>query len=197
LWEIDAVTALVLNLKPFVVSDDEFTDLCRANPDLRFERSSTGEVIAMPPAGSETGYRNAGISGQLWLWNEQSNLGYAFDSSAGFKLPNGAIRSPDASWIVRERWDGLSKELRRGFAPICPDFVVELVSPADDLEMVQAKMREYLVNGARLAWLIDPENRQVEIYQPGGGVAMLDNPTTVPAGSTLPGFVLDLSRIFI
>jgi Uma2 family endonuclease len=190
------MTALVLNLKPFVVTDDEFTELCRANPELRFERTSTGAVIAMPPAGSETGYRNAGIGGQLWLWNEQHNLGYAFDSSAGFKLPNGAIRSPDASWIMRERWEALPKKLRCGFAPIYPDFVIELVSPSDELETVQAKMREYLVNGVRLAWLIDPENRQVEIYQPGGGVTVMDNPATVPAGSTLPGFVLDLSRVF-
>jgi Uma2 family endonuclease len=197
LWEIDTVTALILHLKPFVATDGEFAELCQANPELRFERTSTGEVIVMPPAGSETGYRNAGINGQLWLWNEQHNLGYGVDSSAGFKLPNGAIRSPDASWIVRERWEGLPGELRRGFAPICPDFVVELVSPSDELETVQAKMREYLANGARLAWLIDPENRRVEIYQPGGGATVLDNPATLSAGSTLPGFVLDLSQIFI
>jgi Uma2 family endonuclease len=190
------LTALVLNLKPFIANADEFWELCRANPELRFERLATGEVIAMMPAGSETGGRNADLTGQLWLWNHRTRLGQIFDSSTGFTLPSGAIRSPDAAWIAHERWEALPPDLRHRFAPIAPDFVVELCSPSDELETVQAKLREYILNGVRLGWLIDPETRRVEIYQPGESVKMLDNPVTVSGDPVLPGFVLDLNQVF-
>ena len=190
------MTALVLDLKPFVASDEAFWELCRANPEIRFERLATGEVVAMPPAGSETGSRNLGIGGQVWVWNERTRLGRAFDSSAGFILPNGAIRSPDVAWIAQERWEATPPALRRRFAPLCPDFVVELRSPSDELESIQAKMREYILNGARLGWLIDPETRRVEIYRPDEGVIVLNNPETISGDPVLPGFVLNLSQVF-
>jgi Uma2 family endonuclease len=190
------MTALTVNLKPFVETDDEFFELCLANPDLRLERTATGEVIIMAPAGSETGARNLSISGQLWAWNERYRLGEAFDSSTGFKLPNGADRSPDASWIVQERWDALTREQKQKFAPICPDFVVELRSPSDSLETVREKIKEYMANGAQLGWLIDPNTRQVEVYHPCQEVEILDNPKTVSGDPLLPGFTLDLAGIF-
>jgi Uma2 family endonuclease len=190
------VTALVLNLNPFIATNEEFWELCRANPEIRFERLATGEVVAMPPAGSETGGRNAGITGQLWFWSQQSHLRQVFDSSAGFTLPNGAIRSPDAAWITRQRREAVPPALRHRFAPIAPDFVVELRSPSDELETVQAKLREYILNGVRLGWLIDPESRRVEINQPDEGVKILENPATVSGDPVLPGFVLDLNQVF-
>jgi Uma2 family endonuclease len=132
----------------------------------------------MAPTGSDAGISSGGVFAQLWSWDNQHRAGYTFDSSTGFRLPNGAIRSPDAAWIPKERYEALAPPLRRGFAPICPDFVAEVVSPSDDLEAVQAKLREYILNGARLGWLIDPETRRVEIYQPGASVIVLDNPAT-------------------
>lgn len=135
---------IALNLRPTLqLTDDVFEQLCRQNPDLRLERSAQGELIAMPPAGSETGYRNADLLGQLWQWNRQMQLGVVFDSSAGFTLPNGAIRSPDAAWVAKSRWECLTPEQRRKFAPLCPDFVVELKSPTDDLATLQAQLQEY------------------------------------------------------
>ncbi len=149
---------ITLNLCPTLqLTDDVFEQLCRQNPDLRLKRSAQGELIVMPPAGSETGYRNADLLGQLWQWNRQMQLGVVFDSSAGFTLPNGAIRSPDAAWVAKSRWERLTPEQRRKFAPLCPDFVVELKSPTDDLATLQAQLQEYIDNGAQLAWLIDPE----------------------------------------
>jgi Uma2 family endonuclease len=190
------MVSLTVNLKPFMATDEEFYELCRTNPELRLERAATGEVVLMAPAGSETGARNLSIGGQLWLWNERSRLGKAFDSSTGFRLPNGAIRSPDASWIAQARWGALTPEQKRKFAPLCPDFVVELRSPSDELETVQAKIREYVANGASLGWLIDPETRQVEVYRPGKGVEIFHGPTTLSGEPLLPGFQLDLTSIF-
>jgi Uma2 family endonuclease len=192
-----AMSALVLNLKPFIVTDDEFVELTKANPELRFERLATGEVTIMPPTGSDAGVSSGGVFAQLWSWNNQNRSGYCFDSSTGFRLPDGAIRSPDAAWVPKERYEALAPALRRGFAPICPDFVVEVVSPSDDLETVQAKLREYILNGARLGWLIDPETRRVEIYQPGESVTVFDDPATMAGEPVLPGFILDLSRVFV
>jgi Uma2 family endonuclease len=191
------MTTLALNLRPILeLTDEQFYQLCQANRDLRLERTAKGELIIMPPTGSETGGRNASLTAQIWLWNQQTHLGKSFDSSTGFKLPNGANRSPDAAWVRRERWDALTPEQKRGFAPLCPDFVVELCSPSDDLEDVQQKMQEYLANGIRLGWLIDPKTRRVEIYRPDGEVEILDNPATLSGETVLPGFVLDLQPVF-
>ncbi|MBD1945239.1 Uma2 family endonuclease [Coleofasciculus sp. FACHB-712] len=177
------------------LTDEQFFQLCQNNRDLRFERTASGELIIMPPTGSETGNRNIDLSYQLQAWSRQNNLGLAFDSSSGFKLPNGADRSPDASWVRRDRWDALTPEEQQGFAPLCPDFVVELLSPSDSLKIAQAKMREYMENGARLGWLINRKNQRVEIYRQGQDVEILENPATLSGEDVLPGFVLDLKQI--
>ena len=182
--------------KAFKVSHEQFQQLAFANRDLRLERTATGELIVMPPTGSDTGYRNLDIEGQLWLWNRQTKLGVVFDSSTGFHLPNGADRSPDASWVKLERWQALTLEDREGFAPICPDFVVELRSPSDSMETLRAKMREYMENQARLGWLIDRKNRKVEIYRQGQNIEVLDHPSTLSGEDVLPGFVLDLTEVW-
>jgi Uma2 family endonuclease len=191
------MTAHTLNLESVIdLSDEQFYQLCRRNPDLRFERSATGELIIMSPTGSETGNRNFSLIVKFGIWVEQNNLGYGFDSSTGYKLPNGANRSPDLSWIRRDRWEALSKEERSKFAPICPDFVVELMSPTDQLGVVQAKMIEYMENGAQLGWLINPAAKQVEIYRAGQSSApereLLEMPQTLSGEDVLPGFELDL-----
>ncbi len=178
------------------LTDEQFFQLCQENRDLRFERSAMGELIIMPPASSETGRRNAELSFQLQGWSRQNkHLGIAFDSSTGFKLPDGADISPDAAWIRRDRWDALTPEEKEKFAPICPDFVVELRSPTDSLEKLRAKMRLYMKNGARLGWLLDRKNRKVEISRPGREVEILDAPATLSGEEVLPGFVLDLTDI--
>lgn len=177
------------------LTDEQFFQLCQNNRDLRFERTASGELIIMPPTGSETGNRNIDLSYQLQAWSRQSNLGLAFDSSSGFKLPNGADRSPDASWVRRDRWDALTSEEQQGFAPLCPDFVVELLSPSDSVKIAQAKMKEYMENGARLGWLINRKNQRVEIYRQDQGVEILENPATLSGEDVLPRFVLDLKQI--
>lgn len=190
------MTVMTLNLRRFVTTDEDFWQLCVANPEMRLERTAEGEVIFMPPAASDTGMRGAGIIGPLWEWNRKASLGKAFDSSAGLTLPNGAIRSPDAAWIRQARWDGLTRQEQSRFAPICPDFVVELRSRSDELADLRRKMQEYLENGARLGWLIDPQERRVYIYRSGQPVEMLDEPETVAGDPVLPGFALELSGIF-
>ncbi|MDJ0735875.1 MAG: Uma2 family endonuclease [Nostocaceae cyanobacterium] len=180
----------------FKVTQEQFQQIATLNRDLRLERTATGELIVMPPTGSDTGNRNLDIEGQLWLWNRQTKLGKAFNSSTGFHLPNGANRSPDASWVKLKRWQVLTPEERTGFAPICPDFVVELRSPSDKLDTLRAKMREYMENGTILGWLIDYQNRKVEIYRQGQDVEVLDNPTTLSGEDVLPGFVLDLTEVW-
>lgn len=178
------------------VSHEQFVELALANRDLQLERTATGELIVMPPTGSETGNKNFDISGQIWLWNRQTKLGVAFDSSSGFHLPNGADRSPDAAWIRRERWDALTKEQQETFAPICPDFVLELRSKNDNMEPLRAKMREYLENGASLGWLIDRKNQKVEIYRQNQDVEVLDRPLSLSGEDVLPGFILDLTEVW-
>lgn len=180
----------------FKVSPEQFQQLATVNRDVRLERTATGELIVMPPTGSNTGNRNLDIEGQLWLWNRQTKLGKAFNSSSGFHLPNGADRSPDAAWVSGARWDALTLEEQEGFAPICPDFVVELRSKSDNIEPLRAKMREYMENQARLGCLIDRKNRKVEIYRQGRDVEVLDNPTTLSGEDVLPGFVLDLTEVW-
>jgi Uma2 family endonuclease len=177
------------------LTDEQFFHLCQQNRDYQFERTASGELIIMPPTGSETSKRNIDLSYQLRAWSRQNNLGVAFDSSGGFKLPNGADRSPDASWVKKERWDALTPEQKDSFAPLCPDFVVELRSKTDSLKKLQEKMQEYIDNGARLGWLIDRQNQRVEIYRPGQDVEIIQNPATLSGEDVLPGFVLDLAEI--
>ncbi|MEG4250293.1 Uma2 family endonuclease [Microcoleus sp. Pol10D4] len=177
------------------LTDEQFFQLCQNNRDYQFERTASGELIIMPPTGSETSKRNMDLSYQLRAWSRQNNLGVAFDSSGGFRLPNGADRSPDASWVKKERWDALTPEQKDSFAPLCPDFVVELRSRTDSLKKLQEKMQEYIENGAKLGWLIDRQNRRVEIYRPGQDVEILENPATLSGEDVLPGFVLNLEEI--
>jgi Uma2 family endonuclease len=190
------LSRLVINIQPLHITDEEFFELCAVNDTLRFERTAQGEMIVMTPAGGETGSRNFDIALQLGNWNKRMGLGKAFDSSTGFKLPNGAERSPDLSWVLQERWEKLSAQERERFPPLCPDFVMELRSPSDNLKDVQEKMQEYLANGARLGWLIDPKTKRVEIYRPGQQVEVLENPATVSGEAVLPGFELDLSDVW-
>lgn len=178
------------------VSREEFRDVVAANPDLRIERTAEGELIIMAPAHSETGDQNAELTMQLRQWAKKNGQGKAYDSSAGFDLPNGANRSPDASWILKSRLKALSKEERKDFFPICPDFVVELRSKTDRLSALQDKMREYLDNGARLGWLIDPVRRRVYVYRRDQSVECLEEPGVVSGDPELPGFTLDLDPIW-
>lgn len=191
------MTTLTLNLNPIIkLTDEQFFQLCQENENIRLERTAKGELIIMSPAGGETSNSNAGLTAQIWIWNEQNKLGKVFDSSGGFKLPNGANRAPDASWVTLERWNALTSEEKKKFPPICPDFVVELMSPSDSLKETQDKMKEYRDNGARLGWLINRKSRQVEIYRQGAEVEVLDSPATLSGEDVLPGFVLSLESIW-
>ncbi|WP_247216563.1 Uma2 family endonuclease [Synechococcus sp. C9] len=190
-------TAMPIFIPPTLrCTEEQFRELVKFNPDLRWELTAQGEVIVMAPTGSETGNYNFELNTDLGTWNRQQKMGKAFDSSAGFRLPNGAIRSPDLAWIAQERWEQLSPEQRRQFAPICPDFVLELVSPADDLATVQAKMQEYLKNGCRLGWLVNPETRSVTIYRPNVAPEIVTFDVVLSGEDVLPGFTVDLRHIF-
>ena len=190
------MTALTLNLDAVVqLTDDAFYALCRANPNIRFERTREGELIVMPPTGGETGRRNSELTFQLQGWNRAYQLGVVFDSSTMFLLPNGAYRSPDAAWIVLARWEALSLKEREAFPPICPDLVVELRSLSDSLKTLQNKMQDYMDNGSCLGWLLDPQSQQVEIYRQGQDKEVLSAPTSLSGEEVLPGFVLDLRGI--
>lgn len=185
------MTALTISLDPvFPMTDDQFYELCRINPDVKFERSVTGELIVMPPAGGETGNYNSEINADFVIWNRQTRLGKVFDSSTCFKLPNGGERSPDVAWVELSRWDSLSPEQQRKFPPIAPDFVLELLSPSDSLEKTQAKMQEYMRSGVQLGWLIDSDRRCVEIYRLNQTVEVLDHPAQLSGEQVLPGFTL-------
>ena len=191
------MNAITLQIpKSLKFTDDKFVEIVAANKDLRLELSSQGELSIMSPTGGETGNRNFEMCLDLGYWNRQNGLGKAFDSSTGFKLPNGATRSPDVSWIKIERWNALTPEQRKRFLPLCPDFVIELVSESDDLADTQAKMREYIANGLRLGWLINPKNKQVEIYRPNQEIEVLQSPANLSGENVLPGFILDLQPIF-
>ncbi len=190
------VNSLEIKFDSFQLSDEQFYQLCQDNRDLRFERNAKGDLWIMPPTGGETGNRNSKITQKLGNWTDQDGTGIAFDSSTGFKLPNGADRSPDASWIPLEKWNSLTPKQRQKFIPLCPDFVIELRSKSDSLKSLQEKMREYIDNGTRLGWLLNRKDRQVEIYRQGKEVEVLDNPKTLSGEDILPGFVLDLELIW-
>jgi Uma2 family endonuclease len=178
------------------MSDDEFFQLCQANAEWRIERNREGDLVVMPPANPETSNQNFGLIVAFGTWVKADGTGLGFESSAGFTLPNGAVRSPDLAWIARSRWERISPAERRKFPHICPDFVVELRSPSDSLTVLQEKMEEYIENGARLGWLIDPQEKKVYLYRPDTEVVCLENPGQVVGDPQLPGFVLDLKEVW-
>ena len=195
--EVQPVQPLMVRTRPVLqLTDEDFFELCQQNPELRLERTSKGEIVVMSPTGGETSYRNARLLYQLQAWAEKDGRGVVFDSSGGFALPNGAIRSPDAAWVLRSRLAHLTPEQKQRFLPLCPDFVAELRPPSDRLEDLQAKMEEYRENGARLGWLIDPVERQGFVYRPGQSPEHHLHPNQISGDPELPGFVLDLERIW-
>jgi Uma2 family endonuclease len=189
---------LVVDFSPLAakVSDDEFAELCRLNPELQIERTSAGELVIMAPTGGKTGRRNVRLILAFGRWAEKDGTGQSFDSSTLFALPNGARRSPDLSWIRNERWDALAPQQQEEFPPLCPDFVVELRSRTDRLTTLQEKMEEYIANGAQVGWLIDPLERKVHIYRPGAAAEVLDDPKEVSGQPLLKGFVLDVQALW-
>ncbi|MEH2461921.1 Uma2 family endonuclease [Nostoc sp.] len=204
------IIPMVLQLQPamsttgyaYALTDDQFYEFCQLNRDFHIERNAVGELVIMPPTGSETDERNFNLVGQLWVWTKLDGTGVGFGSSGGFTLPNGAVRSPDGAWIKRDRWEAIPLELRKKFAPICPEFVIELRSQSvvyrrrHRLQVLQEKMQEYIDNGTQLGWLIDRKQDRVFIYHPNIAVEVLDNPKTLCGETLLPGFVLDLSQVW-
>lgn len=185
----------VLNAPERLLTDDLLMRLSSLNKGVRMERTADGWFVVMPPVGGAYSILNAHFSGQIGRWDEEAGLGVAFASCVGFHLPNSAVRSPDCSWVRRDRWEELSEEEQETFPPLCPDFVAEIVSPPQSLPEIQEKMREYRDNGAKLGWLIDPKSKRVEIYRPGQDVEVLDNPASVSGDPVLPGFTLELKDI--
>ena len=190
------IPAELITLTHRSVTPEQFEQLCVDYRDLRLELTSTGELIVMTGTGPQTGRRNSNLTRQLDEWTEKDATGICFDSSTIFALPNNARRSPDASWVRREKWNRLSERQKDGFAPICPDFVIELRSSSDRLRILLNKMSEYIENGASLGWLIDPSKRQVYVYRPEHEVVLLDNPETVSGDPLLPGFILNLTKLW-
>jgi Uma2 family endonuclease len=178
------------------MSEEQFYEFCRRNTDLRIERSAQGEVIIMPPTFADTGNRNNKLSYQVTRWAEENENGEVFDSSAGFTLPNGATRSPDVSWIRIDRWNALTAAQQASFAPICPDFVIELRSDSDSLKGLQEKMREYIENGVVLGLIVDRKNRKVYCYRADGSVEVLSHPQVVSCDPELPGLTLQMAKIW-
>ena len=190
------MASIVLNLTPFVeLSSDQFYQLCQNHRDLKFERTAQGELVIVSPVGGEGGSREADLIGDLVYWNRRTQLGKVFSSSTCFRLPNGADRSPDVAWITLERWNQLTPEQQKKFPPICPDFVIELRSD-DTLEPLQQKMQEYLSNGLRLGWLVNPQKQQVEIYRANQDKQVLENLKHLDGEDVLPDFVFDLSILW-
>lgn len=187
-----------INVSAFTerISDRELEKLCADNPETKFETTPQGKLIVMSPTGSESGKMNGDLFFQVELWNRQYKLGVTFDSSTGFKLSNGATRSPDVSWVENVKWNSLSKQQQRKFAPIEPNFVIELMSPTDDLFELQQKMVEYMNCGVKLGWLINPDNKLVEIYRWERNKEVLDNPASLSGENVLPNLTVSLAEIF-
>jgi len=191
------MTAFTISLEPVIhITDEQFYELCQANPDVKFERSAAAELIIMAPTGGETGSYNSEINADFVIWNRKTQLGKVFDSSTCFKLPKGGERSPDVAWVTLERWNTLTREQQRKFPPIAPDFVLELLSPTDSLEKTQAKMQEYMNSGVRLGWLVDRDNHYVEIYRINQSVEVLRNPEQLSGEDVLPDFVLNMDVVW-
>jgi Uma2 family endonuclease len=176
------------------VTHEEFEKLCQDNPDLRLELTKEGQLITMVPAGWESSKRNSKLNSRVEIWNEQTDLGEVFDSSGGFTLPNGAVRSPDVTWIEKSKLEGISSDI--AFPEVIPDFVIELRSKTDSLKTLQEKMQEYQSNGVRLGLLINPKDQQVEIYRPGKETSVLDSPSSIDCSEVMPGFVLNMNKIW-
>jgi Uma2 family endonuclease len=190
-------SAITLDLTPFVqLSDDQFYQLCQNHRELKFERTAQGELVIVAPVGGEGGSWEADLIGDLVYWNRRTKLGKVFSSSTCFKLPNGADRSPDAAWVSSERWSQLTAKQQKKFPPLCPDFVIELRSESDALEPLQRKMQEYVDNGLHLGWLVNPQQRQVEVYRANQDKQVLENPTQLSGEDVLPGFVFNLSLLW-
>ena len=188
---------VVLQMRPIVeLDDDQFFEFCQLNRDWRIERTAEGELVVMPPTGWKTGNYNLRVGAALLAWTDQDGTGVATDSSTGFDLPNGATRSPDAAWVKQSRLGALTEEQKTKFLPLCPDFVIELRSFSDNLKTLQAKMQEYIDNGAQLGWLLDPIDRRIYVYRPGVAMECLENPATISGDPVLPGFSLELEKIW-
>ena len=187
---------LVLNIQALEMTQDQLLQLCSDNGDLRIELTANRELVIMPPNGLEGSWQELEIETQVANWAKQDGTGRAFNSNAGYTLPNGAVRAPDASWMPLSRWESLSREDQTKFGHTFPDFAIELRSASDSLREVQDKMAEYMENGVSLGWLIDPQNRRVHVYRPGQAVQILEEPTSVSGDPVLPGFTLDLSAIW-
>lgn len=193
----ETTNSVVLRTSPAITfTDDEFFEFCLLNSAWAIERSAGGELEIMSPAGGESSRVNLLVGAQLLKWALTDQTGVAYDSSAGFVLPNGATRSPDAAWIRRDRFEQLNERQKSRFVPLCPDFVVEVRSPSDSMPTLRRKMEEYRANGAALGWLIDPDDRRVEVYRQATNVQTLEAPATVMGDPVLPGFTLDLSLIW-
>lgn len=178
------------------MTDDEFFSFCQENPDYKFERDTNGSFRHMTQTGGETSERNSELNAELVIWNRTTKSGYCYDSSGGFRLPNGAVRGPDAAWITNERRNALTPEQRKKFPPLCPDFVVELMSESDSLKETDEKMREYMDNGCRLGWLVDPKTEEARIYRANGSISVFhgfDN--NLSGEDVLPGFSFDLALL--
>jgi Uma2 family endonuclease len=191
--EIDLPVRLILE-RP--LSEDEFMRFCAANEPMRVEREPNGEILVMTPANSKTSKMNQRIGRILDEWTEADGRGVCFDSSGGFTLPDGSMRNPDAAWIERSRWDALTDEQQSSFAPVCPEFVIELRSPSDKLAAAKAKMEQWIANGVEVAWLIDPIQKAVTIYRPGQEPEQLANPTSVQGNGPIAGFELVMARVW-
>ena len=191
------MTAITVNLNPIIqLNENQFYQLCRENPEVKFERSADGKLLIISPTGGGTGKRNFEIGIEFGIWNRQTKLGVCFDSSTCFKLPNGANRSPDVAWIKKERWDKLTSAEQEKFSPIAPDFVLELMSPSDSLQETRTKMQEYINNGVKLGWLINRKMRQVEIYRLAKPVEILNFPQELSGEDILPGFILNMEIVW-
>ncbi|MGH9843070.1 MAG: Uma2 family endonuclease [Blastocatellia bacterium] len=196
--EVRPFDGFVIDFKPLLrkINDDDFFEFCMANRDWRIECTEKGDLIVMPPTGGDTGGYNFNLDVEFGIWSKQDGTGKGFDSSTVFKLPSGAKRSPDLSWVKRDRWDALTDEERRKFPPLCPEFVVELRSPSDSLTTLKDKMEEYIENGAQLGWLIDPIERKVYVYRPNVSVECLEDPVSLSGEPLLEGLVLEMKEVW-